>query len=98
LSKDVPAASNLIFAILNRENEQMLLERGNAWKKYQQDMRAAGNQPDFNRFRETDVYSKTMADKEARIARRFPEFFAVEAPKEDGTGKPSPADFMKKKG
>jgi hypothetical protein len=100
LSKDVPAASNLIFAILNRENEQMLLERGNAWKKYQQDMRANGYQPDFNRFRETDAYTKAMADKEARIAKRFPEFFAkgTEAPKEGDTGKPSPADFMKKKG
>jgi len=98
LSKDVPAASNLIFAILNRENEQMLLERGKAWTQYQKDMRAAGNQPDFNRFRETEAYTKAMADKEARIAKRFPEFFAGEAPKESGTGKPSPADFMKKKG
>ena len=76
LSKETPAASNLIFAILNRENEQMLLERGNAWKKYQQDMRSAGQPADFNRFRETDVYTKAMADKEARIAKRFPEFFA----------------------
>jgi hypothetical protein len=76
LSKETPAASNLIFAILNRENEQMLLERGNAWKKYQQDMRNAGQPADFNRFRETDVYTKAMADKEARIAKRFPEFFA----------------------
>jgi hypothetical protein len=100
LSKDVPAASNLIFAILNRENEQMLLERGNAWTQYQKEMRANGYQPDFNRFRETDVYKKAMADKEARIAKRFPEFFAkgTEAPKEGDTGKPSPADFMKKKG
>jgi hypothetical protein len=76
LSKETPAASNLIFAILNRENEQMLLERGNAWKKYQQDMRSAGQPADFNRFRETDAYTKAMADKEARIAKRFPEFFA----------------------
>ena len=85
LSKETPAASNLIFAILNRENEQMLLERGNAWKKYQQDMRSAGQPADFNRFRETEAYTKAMADKEARIAKRFPEFFAKgveEAPSE----------------
>jgi hypothetical protein len=41
-------------------------------------------------------YTKAMADKEARIARRFPEFFAGEKPKEGGTEKKSPADFMKK--
>jgi hypothetical protein len=76
LSKDVPAASNLIFAILNRENEQMLLERGKAWTQYQQDMRSSGQQADFNRFRETDAYTKAMDAKEARIAKRFPEFFA----------------------
>ncbi len=97
LSKDSPAATNLIFAILNRENEQMMLERGNAWEKYQKDMRSAGYQPDFNRFRESDEYKKAMTDKEARIAKRFPEFFAGETPKEGG-GKKSPADFMNKKG
>jgi hypothetical protein len=96
LSKDSPAATNLIFAILNRENEQMLLERGKAWESYQKEARGSGATADFNRFRETDAYTKAMADKEARIARRFPEFFAGEKPKEGGTEKKSPADFMKK--
>jgi len=96
LSKDSPAATNLIFAILNRENEQMLLERGKAWTQYQKEMRSSGYQPDFNRFRETDAYTKAMADKEARIAKRFPEFFTGETPKDGGSGKKSPADFMKK--
>jgi hypothetical protein len=108
LDKASPAAANLIFAIMNRENEQMLLERGKAWTQYQQDMRRAGQPADFNRFRETDVYSKAMDAKEERIKKRFPEFFTPEADKaygsvspssgSGGTGKPSPADFMKKKG
>lgn len=95
LSKDVPAASNLIFAVLNRENEQMILERGKAWTAYQQQMRSAGYQPDFNRFRETEAYSRPMEAKEARIAKRFPEFFTTEATAKDSTGKKSPADFMR---
>jgi hypothetical protein len=39
-------------------------------------MRSSGQQADFNRFRETDAYTKAMDAKEARIAKRFPEFFA----------------------
>jgi len=95
LSKDVPAASNLIFAVLNRENEQMILERGKAWTTYQQQMRNSGYQPDFNRFRETEAYTKAMEAKEARIAKRFPEFFTAEANAKSTSGQKSPADFMR---
>lgn len=95
LSKDVPAAANLIFAVLNRENEQMILERGKAWTAYQQQMRSAGYQPDFNRFRETEGYTKPMEAKEARIAKRFPEFFTAEANAKSTSGGKSPADFMR---
>jgi hypothetical protein len=97
LSKDVPAAANLIFAVLNRENEQMILERGKAWTAYQQQMRNAGYQPDFNRFRETEAYTKAMDAKEARIAKRFPEFFTAEANAKSTSGGKSPADFMRGK-
>ena len=95
LSKDVPAAANLIFAVLNRENEQMILERGKAWTNYQQQMRNAGYQPDFNRFRETEAYTTAMDKKEARIAKRFPEFFTAEANAKSTSGEKSPADFMR---
>jgi len=96
LTKDAPAASNLIFAVLNRENEQMLLERGKAWTAYQQQMRNAGYQPDFNRFRETEAYTKAMDAKEARIAKRFPEFFKTGTQATTGEQKAlSPADFMR---
>lgn len=95
LNTAAPAAANLIFAVLNRENEQMILERGKAWTAYQQQMRSAGYQPDFNRFRETEAYSRPMEAKEARIAKRFPEFFTTEATAKDSTGKKSPADFMR---
>jgi hypothetical protein len=106
LDKASPAASNLVFAIMNRENEQMLLERGNAWKKYQQDMRRAGQPADFNLFRdESPEYKKAMDAKEERIKKRFPEFFTPEAdkayelisPSSGGTKQPSPADFMNKR-
>jgi hypothetical protein len=93
LSKDSPAATNLIFAILNRENEQMLLERGNAWTQYQKDMRNAGQQADFNRFRETEAYTKAMDAKEARIAKRFPEFFKDQAKTSEG-GTKTAKDFF----
>jgi hypothetical protein len=76
LSTDSPAAANLIFTILNRENETMTLQRAQAWTKYQQDMRNAGQQADFNRFRdESPEYKKAMDDKIIRIEKRFPELF-----------------------
>lgn len=75
LSTDSPAAANLIFTILNRENEMMTLQRNNAWEKYQQEARSKGFTPDFNRFRETSEYKKAMEEKDARVRKRFPEFF-----------------------
>lgn len=78
LSTDSPAASNLIFTVLNRENEMMILQRAEEWKKYQAQARAQGYQADFNRFKETPEYSKAMEDKDARVRKRFPEFFKSE--------------------
>lgn len=89
LSTDSPAAANLIFTILNRENEMMTLQRNNAWEEYQKQARAAGAPADFNRFRETPEYKKAMDEKDARVRKRFPEFFkgeeeAAPAPKTSG--------------
>ena len=70
-----PAATNLIFTILNRENEMMTLQRNNAWEKYQQNAEKSGTLPDFNTFRQTEEYKKPMQDKMDRIEKRFPEFF-----------------------
>ena len=89
LSKDAPAGANLIFAVMNRENEQMLLERGNAWKAYKAEAARNGTTPDFNAFRETNAYTKPMDDKDARIRKRFPEFFTPEADKAYGVVTPS---------
>ena len=75
LDKSSPAAANLIFTILNRENEMMILQRNNAWEKYQQDAEKAGVTPDFNAFRQTEAYKKPMEDKIDRIEKRFPELF-----------------------
>ena len=75
LSIDSPAAANLIFTVLNRENEMMILQRNNSWIKYQQDAEKSGTIPDFNVFRQTEAYTKPMQEKDARVRRRFPEFF-----------------------
>ena len=76
LSTDNPAAANLIFTILNRENEMMTLQRAESWKNYQANARSQGVQADFNRFKETPEYKKAMEEKDARVRKRFPEFFA----------------------
>jgi hypothetical protein len=95
LSTDSPAAANLIFTILNRENETMTLQRAQAWTKYQQDMRNAGQQADFNRFRdESPEYKKAMEEKDARVRKRFPEFFKDEEAKPD-SGKKAAKDFFR---
>jgi hypothetical protein len=95
LSIDSPAAANLIFTILNRENETMILQRAQAWTKYQQDMRNAGQQADFNRFRdESPEYKKSMEEKDARVRKRFPEFFKDEEAKPD-SGKKAAKDFFR---
>jgi hypothetical protein len=75
LSTDSPAAANLIFTVLNRENEMMIMQRNNAWEKYQQDAEKAGVTPDFNAFRQSEAYKKPMEEKDARVRKRFPEFF-----------------------
>lgn len=86
LSVDSPAAANLIFTVLNRENEMMTLQRNNAWQKYQEQARAAGAPADFNRFRETPEYKNAMEEKDARVRKRFPEFFKnEEAPEVSAT-------------
>jgi hypothetical protein len=79
LSVDSPAAANLIFTVLNRENEMMTLQRNNAWEAYQKQARAEGMPADFNRFRETPEYKKAMDEKDARVRKRFPEFFQNES-------------------
>ena len=93
LSTDSPAASNLIFTVLNRENEMMILQRSEDWKKYQANARAQGFQPDFNRFKETPEYTKAMDDKDARVRKRFPEFFKNEAA--ESSGKKTAKDFFR---
>ena len=86
LSVDSPAAANLIFTVLNRENEMMTLQRNNAWVEYQKQARAEGMPADFNRFRETPEYKKAMDEKDARVRKRFPEFFKnEEAPEVSAT-------------
>jgi hypothetical protein len=87
LSTDSPAAANLIFTVLNRENEMMILQRNAAWEKYQKEARAQGYQPDFNRFRETPEYKQAMDDKDARVRKRFPEFFKDEEGAPNITGR-----------
>jgi hypothetical protein len=94
LSTDSPAASNLIFTVLNRENEMMILQRAEDWKKYQAEARSQGYQADFNRFKETPEYTRAMADKDARVRKRFPEFFKAEEAAAPG-GKKSAKDFFK---
>ena len=96
LSTDSPAAANLIFTVLNRENEQMILERGKLIQDFEKESRSKGVQPNYNVLRESEAWKKTMADKDARVRKRFPEFFKDEAPASK-TGKPSPADFLGKK-
>ena len=94
LSTDSPAAANLIFTVLNRENEMMILQRAEALKKYEANARAQGFQPDFNRFKETPEYTKAMDEKDARVRKRFPEFFKAEETKPD-SGKKSAKDFFR---
>lgn len=96
LEKGNPAATNLIFTVLNRENEQMILERGNLIEKFEREAREKGVQPNYNVLRESEAWKKTMSDKDARVRKRFPEFFKNEAPASK-TGKPSPSDFLGKK-
>ena len=97
LSTSSPAAANLVFAILNRENEQKILDRNNAWVAYQAEARKSGTTPDFNRFRESDAYAKAESDEEARVRRRFPEFFANEDSKEPSkSGTKTAKDFFNK--
>jgi hypothetical protein len=79
LSTDSPAAANLIFTVLNRENETMTLQRAESWKNYQANARSQGVQADFNRFKETPEYTKSLEEKDARVRKRFPEFFKNEA-------------------
>ena len=95
LSQDSPAATNLIFTILNRENEQMILERGRLIQNFEKDARQKGVQPNYSVLRESDAWKKTMDDKDARIRKRFPEFFKDEGAASP-TGKKSPADFVRK--
>jgi hypothetical protein len=97
LSVSSPAAANLVFAVLNRENEQKILDRNNAWVAYQAEARKSGTTPDFNRFRESDAYAKAESDEEARVRRRFPEFFANEGSKEPSkSGTKTAKDFFNK--
>ena len=97
LSVSSPAAANLVFAVLNRENEQKILDRNNAWVAYQAEARKNGTTPDFNRFRESDAYAKAESDEEARVKRRFPEFFANEGSKEPSkSGTKTAKDFFNK--
>jgi hypothetical protein len=73
----------------------MTLQRDQAWTKYQQDMRNAGQQADFNRFREeSPEYKKSMEEKDARVRKRFPEFFKDEEAKPD-SGKKAAKDFFR---
>ena len=104
LSKDAPAAASLIFTIMNREHEQMILERGNAFKNYELEAKKAGVIPDFNEFRNTEAYSKPVDAMDERIRKRFPEFFTPEAdkaygvitPGSGGSGAKTAKDFFKK--
>jgi hypothetical protein len=96
LSISSPSATNLIFTILNRENEQMILDRGRLIEKFETESRAKGVQPNYNVLKESDAWKKTMSDKEERVKNRFPEFFKG-GETEGTTGKLSPADFMRKK-
>jgi hypothetical protein len=84
LSVDSPAASNLIFAVLNRENEMMTLARNKLLENEEQRALKAGVPFDFNRLKQSPEWKQTMQDKDARVRSRFPEFFAsgTEAPKE----------------
>lgn len=94
LDKESPAAANLIFTILNRENEQMTLERNKLIENFEKDARQRGAQPNYSILKESDAWKKTMADKDARIRKRFPEFFKGEGAAT--TGQKSPADFIRK--
>ena len=58
-------------------------------------MRNAGQQADFNRFREeSPEYKKSMEEKDARVRKRFPEFFKDEEAKPD-SGKKAAKDFFR---
>jgi hypothetical protein len=81
-----PAAVNLIFTILNRENEMMTLQRNTAFEKYQQDAKKSGRIPDFNEFRSSPEYKKAADDKVERIKKRFPEFFEAATKSGEYTG------------
>jgi hypothetical protein len=81
-----PAATNLIFTILNRENEMMTLQRNNAYKKYVQDAKKSGRIPDFNEFRSTPEFQKAMDDKVERVKKRFPDFFEAATKSGEYTG------------
>lgn len=96
LSIDNPAATNLIFTILNRENEQMILERGRLIERFEKESRERGVQPNYSALRESEAWKKTMQDKEERVKKRFPEFFKDET-SAGSTGKKSPADFVRRK-
>jgi hypothetical protein len=104
LSKDAPAAANLVFTIMNRENEQMILDRANAFKDYEIASKKAGVIPDFNEFRKTEAYTKPVDAMDARIRKRFPEFFTPEADKAygvitpggGGSGAKTAKDFFNK--
>lgn len=95
LSINSPAATNLIFTILNRENEQMILDRGRLIEKFETESREKGVQPNYNVLKESDAWKKTMSDKEERVKKRFPEFFKG-GETEGTTGKLSPKDFIRK--
>jgi hypothetical protein len=107
LTKNSPAATNLVYTILNRENEIMQLERGRLIQNFERDARTRGIQPNYAILKESDEWKKTMSDKDARIRKRFPEIFdsaggkkrLEEIEKSGGaqsSGKKSPADFMRK--
>jgi hypothetical protein len=85
-----PAATNLIFTILNRENEMMTLQRNNAYQKYVQDAKKSGRIPDFNEFRSTPEFQKASDDKVERIKKRFPEFFEAAIKSREYLGEDGP--------
>jgi hypothetical protein len=96
LDKDSPLAANLIFTILNRENEQMMLDRGNLIERHETESRRKGVAPNYSALKASPEWKKTMEDKEKRVEKRFPEFFKQGTPSGQ-PGKQSPADFMRNK-
>ena len=80
LSVDSPAASNLIFAVLNRENEVMTLARNKLLETAEEKAQKEGVPFDFNKLKRSPEWKKTMEEKDARVRKRFPEFFKDSTP------------------